>query len=261
MPPEHRPAHKEGRRRRCQRLSAAHSRLAAGAGLARWLAGWQDDVRVANVWLNTFIRHDDQSESAKFTAFYAFPLVETVELLVLAHPRWPPDATSRFGAPPDTIRSALLTGPSLEHLRTCVVSLPAGVPRSIELDGGACRRATAASACRQCGRPACGRPPPPQLPRAALRWPRNHRRQRKRAAERRGASARGGADVVTIVRRGGGGLGALRRPAGILGFVLLLPCHGHHKLADGTDDTRLYHLRNVVIRTGMLNWLRFLYDF
>jgi hypothetical protein len=141
MPPEHRPAHKEGRHRRCQRLSAAHSRLAAGAGLARWLAGWQDDVRVANVWLNTFIRHDDQSESAKFTAFYAFPLVETVELLVLAHPRWPPDATSRFGAPPDTIRSALLTGPSLEHLRTCVVSLPAGVPRSIELDGGACRRA------------------------------------------------------------------------------------------------------------------------
>jgi hypothetical protein len=62
------------------------------------------------------------------------------------------------------------------------------------------------------------------------------------------------------VRRGGG-LGALRRPAGILGFVLLLPCHGHHKLVDGTDDTLLYHLRNVVLRTGILNRLRFPYDF
>ena len=55
---------------------------------------------------------------------------------VLAHPRWPADATKRFAAPPDTVRSALLSGAGLEHVRTCAASLPTGLPRSIELDAG-----------------------------------------------------------------------------------------------------------------------------
>ena len=97
-----------------------------------------------------------QNESSKFTSFYSFPLVESVELLVcrmtrcsrgrislrrvhwqvLAHPRWPADATKRFGAPPTTVRDALLSGAALDHVRECAASLPAGVPRTIELDEG-----------------------------------------------------------------------------------------------------------------------------
>ena len=63
-------------------------------------------------------------------------LIHRIALQVLAHPRWPADATKRFAAPPETVRSALLQEVPLGYLRACAGSLPAGIPRSVELDAG-----------------------------------------------------------------------------------------------------------------------------
>ena len=111
---------------------------------AHHVSSGKDDVRVSNVWLDSFLRHDDQvrklrpelprytvglrwhllrpqSESAKFTAFYAFPLVETVELLVctrLLPPCWQWPHSSNC--------SAGVSAPAVACRRHKTVCCPAG---------------------------------------------------------------------------------------------------------------------------------------